>query len=92
MHGVRHGIRLHDPGTAEGCGLCNFTTLRNIRALMIDAFVCCRGISFDKLGRFEDAVADFSEVLRLEPLNVNAYFNRSVLTSTSDTPVQMPKP
>lgn len=36
----------------------------------------CRGISFDKLGQFEQAVADFTTVLRLDPTNVNAYFNR----------------
>lgn len=35
-----------------------------------------RGISFDKLGQFEQAVADFNEVLRLEPNNSVAYFNR----------------
>lgn len=39
--------------------------------------VCvCRGISHEKLGQFEEAVADFSEVVRLEPDNVNAYFSR----------------
>lgn len=55
-----------------------------------NSFACCRGISFDKLGRFEDAVADFTEVLRLERLNVNAYFNRFVAIHASNALVQMP--
>ena len=68
--------------------------------------ILCRGISFDKLGQFEQvsvdllqllamsahvmylscyldidaqclqAVADFTTVLKLDPNNVNAYFNR----------------
>lgn len=36
----------------------------------------CRGISFDKLGDFKKAVADFTTVIKLDPNNVNAYFNR----------------
>ena len=36
----------------------------------------CRGISFDKLGDFKKAVADFTTVIKLDPSNVNAYFNR----------------
>lgn len=36
----------------------------------------CRGISFDKLGDFQKAVADFTTVIKLDPNNVNAYFNR----------------
>lgn len=35
-----------------------------------------RGISYDKLGLWEKAIADFSTVLRLDPNNVNAFFNR----------------
>jgi tetratricopeptide (TPR) repeat protein len=35
-----------------------------------------RGISYDKLGKYEAAVADFSRVLELEPTNSVAYFNR----------------
>ncbi len=36
----------------------------------------CRGISYDKMGRYESAVADFTLVLQLDPQNVNAVFNR----------------
>ena len=38
--------------------------------------VPCRGISFDKLGDFKKAVIDFTTVIKLDPSNVNAYFNR----------------
>lgn len=36
----------------------------------------CRGISYDKMGKYESAVADFTTVLQLDPQNVNAVFNR----------------
>lgn len=36
----------------------------------------CRGISYDKLGHFGEAVQDFNKVLQLEPNNSVAYFNR----------------
>ena len=42
-----------------------------------------RGISFDKLGQFEEAVADFTRVLELDPSNVNAYFNRCVVACST---------
>lgn len=35
-----------------------------------------RGISYDKLGMYDEAIKDFTRVLQLEPNNVNAYFNR----------------
>jgi tetratricopeptide (TPR) repeat protein len=38
--------------------------------------VAIRGILHEKLGQFEEAVADFSEVIRLDPDNVNAFFSR----------------
>ncbi len=36
----------------------------------------CRGISLHKLNRLEEAVADFSEVLRMDPSNANALYSR----------------
>jgi lipoprotein NlpI len=39
-------------------------------------FVLRRGISYDKLGAYEAAVEDFSQVIALEPGNSVAYFNR----------------
>ncbi len=36
----------------------------------------CRGISLHKLDRLEEAVADFSEVLRMDPSNANALYSR----------------
>ena len=48
-------------------------------ACLVSAYqtaLCCRGISYDKLGQFEDAIADFTRVLELDPTNVNAFFNR----------------
>ena len=42
-----------------------------------------RGISFDKLGQFEEAIADFTRVLELDPSNVNAYFNRWVVACST---------
>lgn len=35
-----------------------------------------RGISYDKLGHFEEAVLDFNKVIQLDPNNSVAYFNR----------------
>ena len=35
-----------------------------------------RAVSFDKLGRYKDAIRDFDSVLNLDPTNANAYFNR----------------
>ena len=35
-----------------------------------------RGISLHKLNRLEEAVADFSEVLRMDPSNANALYSR----------------
>ncbi len=37
-----------------------------------------RGISYDKLGRHGEAVADFTRVLELEPGNLTAAYNRAV--------------
>jgi hypothetical protein len=36
----------------------------------------CRGISNDKLGNYDAAIADFDDVVALEPNNVNALFSR----------------
>ena len=36
----------------------------------------CRGISFDKLGQHEAAIADFSAAVQLDPGNLAAFFNR----------------
>jgi lipoprotein NlpI len=41
-----------------------------------------RGISYDKKGMFEAAIADFTRVLELDSTNANAYFNRG---STHDS-------
>ena len=35
-----------------------------------------RGISHDKKGEFQQAIADFSRVLELDQTNANAFFNR----------------
>lgn len=35
-----------------------------------------RGISLHKLDRLEEAVADFSEVLRIDPRNASALYSR----------------
>lgn len=35
-----------------------------------------RGISFERLANYEQAIADFSEVIQKDPDNANAYFNR----------------
>ncbi len=34
------------------------------------------GISYDKLGRYGEAVADFARAVELDPTNANALFNR----------------
>lgn len=41
-----------------------------------------RGISYDKKGDFEKAIADFTKVLKLDKNNAHAYFNRG---STHDS-------
>ena len=40
--------------------------------------LCCgsRGISYDKMGKYDEAISDFTQVLLLDPQNVNAVFNR----------------
>ena len=35
-----------------------------------------RGISFERLGHYVQAIADFTEVIKLDQENANAYFNR----------------
>ena len=35
-----------------------------------------RGISYERLQRYKEAVADFSRVIEIDPGNANAYFNR----------------
>ena len=35
-----------------------------------------KAVSFDKLGRFKEAIRDFDSVIKLDPTNANAYFNR----------------
>ena len=39
--------------------------------------VCCRAISYDKLGDFASSIRDYSAVIALEPENVNAYYSMS---------------
>ena len=41
-----------------------------------------RGISYDKKGQYEAAIADFTRVLELDATNANAFFNRG---STHDS-------
>jgi hypothetical protein len=36
-----------------------------------------RGTIYEKLGKIDDAINDFSEVLRLDPNHVNAAFSRA---------------
>ena len=35
-----------------------------------------RGISFERLARYKEAVKDFSSVIEIDQQNANAYFNR----------------
>lgn len=35
-----------------------------------------RGISYERLSRYKDAIKDFSKVIQIDPENANAYFNR----------------
>ena len=35
-----------------------------------------RGISHERLGAYDQAIVDFTEVIALDPDNANAYFNR----------------
>jgi Flp pilus assembly protein TadD, contains TPR repeats len=35
-----------------------------------------RGISYQRLESFEKAIDDFSQAIRLDPNNANAYYNR----------------
>lgn len=35
-----------------------------------------RGISYERLGKYKEAVKDFSCVIDIDPQNANAYFNR----------------
>ena len=51
--------------------------------LPLSSFAPYRGISFDKLGQFAEAIADFTRVLELDPSNVNAYFNRWVVACST---------
>src|SRR5262249_43788471 len=38
----------------------------------------CRGLSYDKLGRYDEAAADYSRAIDLEPKFVSALYNRGV--------------
>ncbi len=38
--------------------------------------MCWPGISLDKLGRYTEAVSDFTRAVELDPGNANALFNR----------------
>lgn len=80
-HGATLACRCSVPGaTCPGLGplLCN----RNVRlpCPQLDPrnthAYHNRGISYDKLGMYEEAIRDFTRVIQLEPNNVNAYFNR----------------
>lgn len=35
-----------------------------------------RGISYERLQKYKEAVSDFSRVIEIDPANANAYFNR----------------
>lgn len=35
-----------------------------------------RGISFERLSRYKEAINDFQKVIKIDPQNANAYFNR----------------
>lgn len=37
----------------------------------------CRGFSFRKLGRFQDAIVDYSRAIELNPSHCRAYYNRA---------------
>ena len=56
-----------------------FTSMASRIWLPPSSYAPYRGISYDKLGQFEEAIADFTRVLELDPSNVNAYFNRWVV-------------
>ena len=35
-----------------------------------------RGISYERLSKYQLAIKDFEQVIRIDPTNANAYFNR----------------
>ena len=35
-----------------------------------------RGISYERLGHYKEAIRDFTRVIEIDPDNANAYFNR----------------
>ena len=35
-----------------------------------------RGISYERLARYKEAIRDFTQVIDIDPQNANAYFNR----------------
>ena len=35
-----------------------------------------RGISYERLGHYKEAIKDFTRVIEIDPDNANAYFNR----------------
>lgn len=35
-----------------------------------------RGISYERLGNYKEAIRDFTSVIEIDPENANAYFNR----------------
>jgi Flp pilus assembly protein TadD len=35
-----------------------------------------RGISYERLGQYTEAISDFTRVIEIDPDNANAYFNR----------------
>ena len=37
-----------------------------------------RGFSFDKLGRFDEAIRDYTKAVDIDPLNAFAYYNRGI--------------
>lgn len=44
--------------------------------LTVNSNTCRRGISYDKLGNRQAAIADFTSAVLLDPSNLGAYFNR----------------
>ena len=35
-----------------------------------------RGISYERMGQYKEAIKDFTRVIEIDPDNANAYFNR----------------
>lgn len=37
-----------------------------------------RGFAYDKLGKFDDAIADYSTAIQIDPKNAYTYYNKGI--------------